>query len=193
MRGFGPMRLATPARLARACGGVRLPRCGRLAREERHLWRDVGRGDTQHGARERRPGYGRAGRLGGDPRECRLAEALQATIVARQTYPTWEQAWDALMPTYGHYDRRHSFNNAVIVLLGLLYGEMDFAKTIAITVMSGMDTDCNGATSARSWVRCWGPAACPSGGLRRSTTGWCRGSWATMIAASPTWPEGRWL
>ena len=33
-----------------------------------------------------------------------------------------------------------------MVLLSLLYGQGDLAKSITIAVMSGWDTDCNGAT-----------------------------------------------
>jgi ADP-ribosylglycohydrolase len=41
----------------------------------------------------------------------------------------------------------HAIPNAAIVLLGLLKGEGDFSKTIGITVMAGLDTDCTGATA----------------------------------------------
>jgi len=40
-----------------------------------------------------------------------------------------------------------TINNAVFVLLGLLYGQGDFERTICIAVMAGLDTDCNGATA----------------------------------------------
>ncbi|MDI7275875.1 MAG: ADP-ribosylglycohydrolase family protein [Anaerolineae bacterium] len=81
------------------------------------------------------------------PAQCRLAEAVRAAIAARDAHSTWQGAWDALMAQYGHYHRVHTINNALIVLLGLLYGEMDLGKTICIAVMSGLDTDCNGATA----------------------------------------------
>lgn len=81
------------------------------------------------------------------PQNCRLAEALRETLVASTRYTTWEAAWDALMDRYGHYHRVHTINNAVIVALGLLYGQGDFRQTISIAVMGGLDTDCNGATA----------------------------------------------
>ena len=40
----------------------------------------------------------------------------------------------------------HVVNNALVVVMSLFYGEMDTLKTPAIAVMSGLDTDCNGAT-----------------------------------------------
>jgi len=81
------------------------------------------------------------------PAQSRLAEAVRDTIAARTRYTTWQEAWDALMAKYGRYDGVHTINNAVIMLLGLLYGEMDFGSTISIAVMGGLDTDCNGATA----------------------------------------------
>jgi len=81
------------------------------------------------------------------PANCRLAEALGRSIASLAMYPTWEQAWDKLMQSYGSYHRVHTINNAVIVALALLYGRGDFAKTVSIAVMGGLDTDCNGATA----------------------------------------------
>ena len=41
----------------------------------------------------------------------------------------------------------HTLSNLAFVLIGLIWGEMDFKKTISIAVMCGYDTDCNGATA----------------------------------------------
>lgn len=50
-----------------------------------------------------------------------------------------------------HEDRRHDWchtvSNAEIVTIALLWGGMDFGRTICLSVMPGFDTDCNGATS----------------------------------------------
>lgn len=40
----------------------------------------------------------------------------------------------------------HTISNAMIVAIALLWGEMDFAKSICRSVQPGFDTDCNGAT-----------------------------------------------
>jgi ADP-ribosylglycohydrolase len=81
------------------------------------------------------------------PAHCRLAEAVHDTAAARRKHATWQAAWDDLMGRYGHYHGVHTINNAVIVLLGLLYGELDLGRTVSIAVMGGFDTDCNGATA----------------------------------------------
>ena len=41
----------------------------------------------------------------------------------------------------------HTINNALIVLMSLFYGKMNPDKSICISVMGGLDTDCNGATT----------------------------------------------
>jgi len=41
----------------------------------------------------------------------------------------------------------HTLNNAALTVAGLFYGEKDFEKTITLTVMGGLDTDCTGATA----------------------------------------------
>ena len=100
------------------------------------------------------------------PAHSRLAEAVQDTIAAHERYATWQEAWEALMAKYGHYHGVHIINNAVIVLLGLLYGEMDFGRTISIAVMGGLDTDCNGATAGSIVGALLGARALPEGWIK---------------------------
>ncbi|HUU59134.1 MAG TPA: ADP-ribosylglycohydrolase family protein, partial [Phycisphaerae bacterium] len=40
----------------------------------------------------------------------------------------------------------HTISNAMIVATGLLYGELDYARSICRAVQPCFDTDCNGAT-----------------------------------------------
>jgi ADP-ribosylglycohydrolase len=47
----------------------------------------------------------------------------------------------------GHYNAVHTNNNAAVVVAALLLGQRDFEKVLAISVMGGLDTDCNGATA----------------------------------------------
>ena len=80
------------------------------------------------------------------PAHCRLAEALRTLLVWRQTISDWRDAWERIEAEYGRYHWVHTINNALIVALGLLYGEGDYSTSISIAVMGGWDTDCNGAT-----------------------------------------------
>jgi ADP-ribosylglycohydrolase len=53
-------------------------------------------------------------------------------------------------------------NNDAIVLNALLWGWPDFEKVITISVMQGMDTDCNGATAGSIWGAAFGAKALPA-------------------------------
>lgn len=40
----------------------------------------------------------------------------------------------------------HTISNALIVVAALIFGKLDFGKSICLAVQTGFDTDCNGAT-----------------------------------------------
>lgn len=64
----------------------------------------------------------------------------------RAELPDWRAARDNIQKFYG-YDRYggncHMVPNHALILLGLLYGEGDFQKSLMITNTAGWDTDCN--------------------------------------------------
>jgi ADP-ribosylglycohydrolase len=61
-------------------------------------------------------------------------------------YSDWREARQKIVQNYG-YDRYsgncHIVPNHALIILGLLYGEDDFQKSLMITNTSGWDTDCN--------------------------------------------------
>lgn len=81
------------------------------------------------------------------PQRSRLAEAVRDTLAWVEESPQWGDTLAKVMAKYGDYSPVHTINNTAIVLLGLLYGRSDLEQTICISVMCGMDTDCNGATT----------------------------------------------
>jgi ADP-ribosylglycohydrolase len=81
------------------------------------------------------------------PRNSRLAEAGRKALKWSREFPPWEECWNRARKDYGGLNWVHTINNALWVILGLLYGEKDFGRTIAIAVRCGDDTDCNGATA----------------------------------------------
>ncbi|MFW6028657.1 MAG: ADP-ribosylglycohydrolase family protein [Halanaerobiales bacterium] len=81
------------------------------------------------------------------PKNCRLAVAIKEIISLSKKHETWESCFEEMINNYGKYSAVHTINNALIVAISLLYGKGDFEKTITIAVMSGYDTDCNGATA----------------------------------------------
>ncbi|MGC9004294.1 MAG: ADP-ribosylglycohydrolase family protein [bacterium] len=80
------------------------------------------------------------------PPRSRFGEAVNFALALHKKEGNWERAIEIALEKYGDYHPVHTINNAVIVLLALLYGEGDFGKSICLSVMGGLDTDCNGAT-----------------------------------------------
>ncbi|MDX2050959.1 MAG: ADP-ribosylglycohydrolase family protein [Polyangiaceae bacterium] len=105
------------------------------------------------------------------PRDCRLACAVRRCLEAAKTHQHWEgcmdvveavckelspshivaEAWWEPVPVQGvkrveGMNGIHTINNALICVLGIIFGRMDSVESIAIGVMCGLDTDCNGAT-----------------------------------------------
>ncbi len=81
------------------------------------------------------------------PMKSRLAEAMKNVVAWSKKNNDWRDTWQQINAKYGHYHGVHTINNAALVLLGLLHGKGDYEKSIAISVMGGWDTDCNGATT----------------------------------------------
>jgi len=81
------------------------------------------------------------------PEKCRLAEVVKNVISWSKKKSSWQEVWQKVMERYGEYHRVHTLPNLAFVLIGLIWGELDFKKTISIAVMCGWDTDCNGATA----------------------------------------------
>lgn len=81
------------------------------------------------------------------PAKCRLAEAMKDTLAWCKECEHWQDAWKKINKKYGHYHGVHTINNAAMVLMGLLYAQADYEKSITISVMGGWDTDCTGATT----------------------------------------------
>ena len=82
------------------------------------------------------------------PSTSRAAETVADCLKWREECANWEEAFEKMLRTYyGKYSWVHTNNNLAVVLIALLYGWPDYEKTVCISVMQGMDTDCNGATA----------------------------------------------
>ena len=91
------------------------------------------------------------------PDESGYAQCVKDVIKCYEANPEdWESAWHILAEKYAPYDictPYLPFNidaklNGAYVVMGLLYGHGDWAKTMEITIRCGQDTDCNTATAA---------------------------------------------
>ena len=83
------------------------------------------------------------------PETCRMYQAITAAIKAFDEGKTWQEAREIVTkmalddPELGWFQAPANVSYAVI---GLLYGQGDFKKTMSIAVSCGDDTDCTGAT-----------------------------------------------
>ena len=81
------------------------------------------------------------------PGNCDFSKAIHRTIKWVPEDQHWEVTMDRILESFKKLNRVHTINNAAITIAGLLYGEGDFECTITLTVMGGLDTDCNAATA----------------------------------------------
>ncbi|MFQ5856489.1 MAG: ADP-ribosylglycohydrolase family protein [Anaerolineae bacterium] len=81
------------------------------------------------------------------PENSEYARVVSAVLEFYRKHPEdWHAVYRFIFENFG-YDRYpgpvHIIPNAGVVVMGLLYGEGDFSRSIQITNMAGWDTDCN--------------------------------------------------
>jgi len=83
------------------------------------------------------------------PPRSRFAEMIAFARDLCARHDDWEQANAEMYRRYDDYTRRfnHAVPNAAVVIMAILMGGGDFTRTLGISVMAGLDTDCNGATT----------------------------------------------
>jgi ADP-ribosylglycohydrolase len=81
------------------------------------------------------------------PRTCRLAEAVADAFSWFPECPTADDFMERLEARFDDLNPVHAVNNALVVLMALVYGAMDAHRSICLAVTAGLDTDCNGATT----------------------------------------------
>ncbi|MEV6104003.1 ADP-ribosylglycohydrolase family protein [Streptomyces sp. NPDC051940] len=87
-----------------------------------------------------------------------VREVVARTAELHDKGVPWAQALAETAPEPGRHHWIHVVPNAAVITAGLLYGEGDFTRTIALTVRGGLDTDSNGATAGSvAGVLCGAP------------------------------------
>lgn len=81
------------------------------------------------------------------PTGSRLAEALSGVHDLYRNGCSWEEAVEVIRGRFGHYSWVHAINNACLIMVGLLWGDGDYAATVGSVVQGGWDTDSNAATA----------------------------------------------
>ncbi|NLE13029.1 MAG: ADP-ribosylglycohydrolase family protein [Clostridiales bacterium] len=115
--------------------------------------------------------------LGEIPANCRLAEDIKDVLKSYVEGKIFDVALNAKYSENKDWCLTQA--NAMIVVAALLWGEFDFANTIHLSVVTGFDTDCNGATAGSILGMLKGDAIVPQewkapicGKLRTSIAGY---------------------
>jgi ADP-ribosylglycohydrolase len=80
------------------------------------------------------------------PDNCRVAKAVNTAVEAKKNNKTWQQAREAVISVTEELGWFQAPRNVAFTMIGWLFGEDDFGKSICIAVNCGDDTDCTGAT-----------------------------------------------
>ncbi|MFF4019064.1 ADP-ribosylglycohydrolase family protein [Streptomyces sp. NPDC001843] len=96
------------------------------------------------------------------PASCRLARTVRRVATLHETGMTWEDTLATVCEETAGLGWIHTVPNAAVLTAGLLYGDGDFTRTIALTVRGGLDTDSNGATAGSVAGVLNGAAAIPA-------------------------------
>ena len=87
--------------------------------------------------------------LGEIPARSRLAAEVHKVIGWKRSGWTFDRAIDQVHADWNEsrsHDWCHTISNAAIVTVGLLWGDLDFERSVCRAVTCAFDTDCNGAT-----------------------------------------------
>lgn len=83
------------------------------------------------------------------PASSRLYEQAMEVLENYRNGVSQKECFEKIHERYDEFnghDWCHTISNALIVVASLLYGKGDFGKSICMSVETGFDTDCNGAT-----------------------------------------------
>ena len=85
--------------------------------------------------------------LGKIPADCRVARSVNLALKCHRGGKDWREAREAIVKDSADLGWFQAPANIGFTVLGLLYGEGDFGKTVCRAVNCGDDTDCTGATA----------------------------------------------
>ena len=80
------------------------------------------------------------------PGKCRVAEAIRTALLAKNEGKDWKEARQAVIESTKDMGWFQAPRNIAFTIIGWLYGQGDFGKSICIAINCGDDTDCTGAT-----------------------------------------------
>lgn len=95
------------------------------------------------------------------PEDCLVAKAVKTAVEAKNNGMTWLQAREAVVKATEDLGWFQAPRNVAFTMIGWLWGEDDFGKSICIAVNCGDDTDCTGATLGSIFGIIYGSSAIP--------------------------------
>jgi ADP-ribosylglycohydrolase len=95
------------------------------------------------------------------PADCRIAGAIRTAVQAKKEGKDWKEARMAVIRNTEDMGWFQAPRNVAFTIIGWLYGEDDFGKSICIAIGCGDDTDCTGATLASIFGIIGGTKAIP--------------------------------
>lgn len=96
------------------------------------------------------------------PEDCRLAKSVRLAIELYEKKNTLREARDKIIESNSDLGWFQAPSNVAFVVLGLLYGEGDYKKSMICAINCGDDTDCTGATIGSIMGIMYGMAGTPA-------------------------------
>lgn len=81
------------------------------------------------------------------PEQCEIARCVNVVLECYDKKVSWESARNKIVEEFASTGWMQAPYNVAFTVIGLLYGENDFKKTVLCAVNCGDDTDCTGATA----------------------------------------------
>lgn len=81
------------------------------------------------------------------PQNSRMVAAINDTIEQTRRSQSWQDVAAYVTERFAEYDPTHVLPNVCLVVMALLWGKGDYECTITTAAMSGLDSDCNAATT----------------------------------------------
>lgn len=96
------------------------------------------------------------------PEDCRVARSVKLAVESYDNDVDWKTARNAIVEDSKDLGWFQAPANIAFTILGLLYGECDFKKSMIIAINCGDDTDCTGATCGALLGIMYGTKGIPS-------------------------------
>ena len=95
------------------------------------------------------------------PEKCRVAQSIRLLLDCYDNGVDWKTCRNRLVEDSADLGWFEAPCNVAFAMLGMLYGEGDFKRSMILAINCGDDTDCTGATLGALWGIMYGTAGIP--------------------------------